>query len=369
MSRYQKNIITGLVMLAACVPYACKIPYIKTSWLQSPLDSHDWIFLLLGFVTLGITLTGIKKEKIRFDLSALLFMVPFALIYLLGIVKHIHAVSIMGSILFAAATTWLLWGWDCFITLLPAFLVFCLSVTSTTYWLIRFLAPVGIGGLTAKFILSFIALAIAIIQHHFHYIPKKHSSLFASAVCAAFFFVAFVQSTNIRSISFIPDFSSCQFPSAIGRIVEPTQGDLQFFQGSELEKFYFATDDYSSINVLSLTLGSNVHQIHPPSHCLRAGGNQIQSEHILKTDLRVTQFIVTEITTAPGARQMLVWYWYANKELSTASFLAFRKAWNPHQEWHSYQISTPIHDDIKKARERLRTFISEVAQKTFSQTP
>ena len=64
-----------------------------------------------------------------------------------------------------------------------------------------------------------------------------------------------------------------------------------------------------------------------------------------------------------NAHSMLCWYWYASPKFSTPSFLSFRRYWRPNDEWHSYQITTPIYnDDIGKARERLRVFLADVAE-------
>ena len=363
MNKISKNIFLGLGMLAACVPYACKLPYIISAWKGSLLDSRDWIFFLFGFVTLAITLFGVHGKETRRDWAGLPLLCACILIYLIGVKKDIHAVSIMGGVLLASSATCLLWGWDCFIILLPAFLVFCLSVTSTSYWITFLLSPLGLKSLPVKIFLTVLAIVVAIIQLQIHFIPKKQNVFFLCALCFAFLVVIFQKEAHVKSASFIPDFSAGMFNDAKGYAQTPSAGSLQFFAGAKkLEKYVFGTSD-SNIGILAIELGTNVHQIHPPSHCLRTQGLTILSEKLSTEDLRFAQITITEIKYTLSGHLMLCWYWYASPQFSTPSFLSFRRYWRPNDEWHSYQITTPIYnDDIGKARERLRKFLADVAE-------
>ena len=363
MNKISKNIFLGLGMLAACVPYACKLPYITTAWKSSPLDSRDWIFLLLGFVTLAIALCGVRGKETRRDWGGLPLLCACILMYIIGVKRDVHAISIMAGVLLAASATCLLWGWDCFVILLPAFVVFCLSVTSTSYWITFLLSPLGIKSLPVKIVLTVLAIVVAIIQLRIHFIPKKQSAFFLCALCFAFLLVIFQKEAHVKSASFIPDFSAGIFNDAKGYAVTPSAGDLQFFDGAKkLEKYVFGTSD-SNIGILAIELGTNVHQIHPPSHCLRSQGLTIISEKLSTEDLRFAQITITEINYSIGGRLMLCWYWYSSPKFTTPSFLSFRRYWRPKDEWHSYQISTPIYnDDIGKARERLKKFLADVAE-------
>ena len=366
MNKNQKNTFLGLGMLAACIPYACKLPYITTAWKESPLDSNDWIFLLMGFVTLGIALFGIRRKEVHQDWTGLLLMGVFAMMYLLGMLKDIHAISIMAGVLIAASATCLFWGWECFVILLPAFVVFCLSVTSTSYWITYLLSPIGLKSLPVKIFLTVVAIVVAVIQCRVHFIPKKQSAIFLCALCFAFIFVGVQKEAHIKSASFIPDFSSGLFKSAKGYALQPSSGDLQFFEGSKkLEKYTFGTDD-SVIGVLAIELGTNVHQIHPPTHCLRSQGTTILSEKLQTIEFRFAQITMTEINYQSGPHSMLCWYWYSSQKFSTPSFISFRRHWNSKQEWHSYQITTPIYsNDLPKARERLREFLGNVQEENI----
>ncbi|MBR5077602.1 MAG: hypothetical protein IKX30_02575 [Victivallales bacterium] len=368
MNKSLKNTLFGLGMLVACLPYACKLPYITTAWKQSPLDSHDWIFLLMGFVTLGITLFGIRRKEVHHDWTGLLLMAVFAIMYVIGLIKDIHAISIMAGVLIAASATCLFWGWECFIILLPAFVVFCLSVTSTSYWITYLLSPIGLKSLPVKIFLMVVAIVIAIIQYRVHFIPKKQSTIFVCVLCFAVLFVGLQKEAHIKSAAFIPDFSSGMFKNAKGYALDPTPGDLQFFEGSKkLEKYTFGTDD-SVIGILGIELGTNVHQIHPPTHCLRTQGTTILSEKLQTVEFRFAQITITEINYLNTSNNpMLCWYWYSSPQFSTPSLISFRRHWNPKHEWHSYQITTPIYsNDLSKARERLKVFLGDVAEENSS---
>ena len=368
MNKSLKNTLFGIGMLVACLPYACKLPYITTAWKQSPLDSHDWIFLLMGFVTLGITLFGIRRKEVHHDWTGLLLMAVFAIVYVLGMIRDIHAISIMAGVLIAASATCLFWGWECFIILLPAFVVFCLSVTSTSYWITYLLSPIGLKSLPVKIFLMVVAIVVAIIQYRVHFIPKKQSTIFVCVLCFAVLFVGLQKEAHIKSASFIPDFSSGMFGSAKGYALDPTPGDLQFFEGSKkLEKYTFGTDD-SVIGILGIELGTNVHQIHPPTHCLRSQGTTILSEKLQTIEFRFAQITMTEINYLNTSNNpMLCWYWYSSPKFSTPSFISFRRHWDPKHEWHSYQITTPIYNnELPQARERLREFLGDVAEENIS---
>ena len=355
-----------LAMFAACIPYALKLPYVVSAWRASPLDSHDWLFLPVGFALIALSCIGLeKKDESRIDWTALPLMLLIILLYIYGYIKHIHAVSIISSIFFAAFAVLLLWGWARFMICLPAFTVFCLSATSTTYWLTNLLTPLHCEGLYAKYAIAVVSAAVAVLQRRFHVIPNKQETLFAFSAATVFLFVLLTLDTNVKSVPFIPDFSHRTLPSAIGCEQEPSAADLQFFAGSKPRKFYFATNDGGGVSVLAISLGTNVHQIHPPSHCLRSGGVGIQSEQrqqaALDSDRTIT---VTEIITADRDRQMVLWYWYSNREFSTPGFISFRRAWKPEAEWHSYQLSTTaLNGDLTTARKRILDILTEIAHK------
>ncbi|MBR6058178.1 MAG: exosortase-associated EpsI family protein [Victivallales bacterium] len=362
----QHHALIWLAMLAACIPYALKITYVISAWRSSPLDAHDWLFLPVGFALIAVSCIGLKtKDESNFDWMAPLLLLPVFLLYIYGFIKHIHAVSIISAILFAALFILFLWGWSRFVLCLPAFVVFCLSATSTTYWLSNFLTPLHCDGFHAKIAIAIVATIVAVLQRHFHFIPRKHETLFACFAVAAFLFILLSLNANIKSVPFIPDFSHRSLPSAIGCEQEPTAADLQFFAGSIPQKYYFATNDGGGVNVLAVSLGDNVHQIHPPSHCLRSGGARIQSEQRHQTELNSDQALtVTEIITEGKNQQFVLWYWYSNREYSTPGFISFRKAWKSGVEWHSYQISTNAYNgDLETARNRLHTILAEIAYK------
>ena len=114
------------------------------------------------------------------------------------------------------------------------------------------------------------------------------------------------------------------------------------------------TKEGTDISVLAVKCGSDIHEIHPASHCLRTSRWTIHSEKVLYLQ---EDFAVTEIDASKGRLRYLTWVWYSSDRFSTPGFLGFRKHFTKSSNNFTCQISTPVGKDIEKSREELRKFI------------
>ena len=162
---------------------------------------------------------------------------------------------------------------------------------------------------------------------------------------------------HVTSPPFLPDFSHMNFDNYLGRELPITEADRQFYGDNDIEKYFFAGDT-SAIHVLAVHCGDDVHQIHPPSHCLRTSGGNILDEKSQHISVNSNNLAVNEIVAVQNTQQILLWVWYSNDEQSTASFLNFRRLWTPSRPWVAFQLLTDLDDGLEAARQRLHDLLS-----------
>ena len=59
--------------------------------------------------------------------------------------------------------------------------------------------------------------------------------------------------------------------------------------------------------------------------------------------------------------RLLVWIWFSSDKLSTGGFLHFRRMYSRSENWHTYQVSTPVGSGdggLAAARKRLQRFLA-----------
>jgi len=124
----------------------------------------------------------------------------------------------------------------------------------------------------------------------------------------------------------------------IGR--EPTHDDnfQRFFHTSDAHSYEYASPSHI-YNLLAVTCGTNIHEIHPASHCLRSSGWHIDKEQLVEVTVKNHLFSVTEIEASRRGRSILVWVWYSSPKVSVGNFLAFRRLWEADTHWETYQLA------------------------------
>ncbi len=344
------------------VPLLCKLPYMLQAWRISPLDRGEWGFALAFLVMLAGSygvLTA-RRKPTGCDWSAL----PAALAALAGIAVgyrfEIHAIGILAAIGFGWSMVWLSWGWRGALALLPAYGMLALAGTSTRYWLAYFSGPLQWNGLTVKLVLAVLLAAWWGVTLRYEWRIRWGTFLFYACFAGVLVLIRQADLLQETGMPYTPHFSVTAHPDYLGREQIPTENDLRFFGDCVLKKYFFASDT-GSVSVLALEAGSNIHKIHPASHCLRSGGWNIQREQIHEVDIGNRRFQVTEIEASLPELSLIVWIWYSNDRFSTANFLGFRRNWNPDEKWHIYQVSTPLHLSVTEARQQLTGFLSGIS--------
>ena len=70
---------------------------------------------------------------------------------------------------------------------------------------------------------------------------------------------------------------------------------------------------------------------------------------------------VSEVVAKRGGETMLVWCWYSSQEVSTGSYLTFRRKWNENTQWTIYQLSVPCYTTVAEGRAALSDFLQELS--------
>lgn len=355
------NILKNLFLLFGFLPLVLKFPYMLYSWQNSPLDRWDWLFLSI-FVVIAILLwlpmESRRSEKCDFE--AFWAAIPLFMLYVSSYFFDIHLLGILSAILFSWTFCWLIKGWSYAYGVFPLFGILLLSSTSTCYWLEYFFSVSGI-------LLKIIGLLLFLVWLLMNFLTRttvcKNSFCFYCVALVLIIFSATQLNTlQYRGEPFIPEFSSLQFGEFIGRKQEILESDRRFFGNSILEKYQFASDT-ATIGVLAVTCGNNVHQIHPASHCLRAGGWQIDSEKFREVVLKGEKLQINEIMVHNQHGSLLIWCWYSNYGFSTGSFFGFRRHWSKNTLWFTWQIAVPIIFTESESRIELEKFLNDAPQK------
>lgn len=355
------NILKPMLLIVGFVPLLWKLPYMATAWQNSPLDRWDWIFFIL-FALISIMLWPRLKRysSDNLDLSALFVAVPFLLLFFASFVVDIHLMGIVAAVFFSWSMCWLVLGWRSAYLIFPAYGILALGGTSTTYWLTHFFE---IAGLLIKIIVVLLLAIWLLTTLIFKFQPRKNSFCFCIvALLVILFSPKQLNTLQYQGAPFIPEFSSLQFGDFLGRKQPITEADQRFFADSKLEKYQFASDT-AALGILAVHCGKDVHQIHPASHCLQAGGWHIDSEYMREVNISGRLFQITEISARKQGYSMLIWCWYSNHDFSTGSFIGFRRHWSRNIDWFTWQISTPIVDSEDESRQVLTNFLSQAPKK------
>lgn len=328
-----------LLFISSFLPYAWKLPYMTGAWRYSPMDRHDWLFLLIAAVALLASFRVLLARRSATHGLYLLVLLPSLALMALGGALDIHAAVIMGAVAFAWSMLWFILGWRSAYTAFPIYAILGLSCTSTTYWLGYFSGALQWNGLAIKGVLAALLLIWLLLNIFCERQVRRESFCFYLAF-AALTFATWQARTLYRSAPpFIPDFSSLDRGEFFGRTLTITPDDERFFGSSNVGKYIFASEEHI-VTILAVTCVDNIHQIHPASHCLRVSGWAIDAENVVSVAVAEQKLYVSEIIAQRGSQRLMVWVWYSSANVSTGNFLAFRRLWRQGTPWFTAQIST-----------------------------
>lgn len=343
-----------IFLLLSLVPLIWHSPYLLRAWSGSRLDHWDWIFYLLALPALCRAFWGEKPG--RPDWRGAVLLLPMLLLTASGSIHHVNALCIAAAVGVVFAAIWLLFSWGCAYQALPAAMLLLLGTPSSSYQLsLLLMFPVG-AAWTVKFLLAMLCFVWVECnrRRRWHFTPG--TLLFTAASLCSAFLLMHTGELYFEGRKFIPEFSG-RAGNYWGRSLVPDENTRRFFATSKVRQFRY-TGNNVDISVLAVQCGSDIHEIHPASHCLRTGMWTVHAEKILH--LR-DNFAVTEIDAEKGASRCLVWVWFSSEEFSTPSFLGFRRHFKSGGSYHTFQLSIPVFDgNLQQSREMLREFVAEL---------
>ena len=301
-------------MLAiAALPLAFKAPYLWKAWTSSPLDRAR--LELYGLISLVAVAAGAAAfRRLRCDSRSggtvpAIFVGLAAAVFAIGVIHDVNAIQLIAGVGILWSAGWLLFGGMAAGLFAPAALFAVLAVPGTLHWM---------QSASAAFVLA----------------PLEPVA---------------------------PEFSADSQPGMLGRELPPSPGFTRFFKTSSARQFIYANPS-NSVAVLAVTVGDDIHEIHPATHCLRSAGWMVVSEKLSVMErpdggsLEVDEAVVESFDS-----RMLVWIWYSCDDASTGSFLNFRRMYSGAARWRAYQIATLLADGdtdaIDDARDRMRIFL------------
>ena len=353
----------------ASIPLFLTLPYTFRSWRVSPMDRPNWIFHL-GFLLLAACVAPIVKDSAKAlkrsfaDVPVLLLSIVFLGVYLgATFVRQIYMVRILAGTAFWWSCVWLFCGWRAAWTALFAFAVLSLGCTSTTFVLCNHFLIQPQTALFLKIGAAVLCTAICAVVMLTDYVMKAEVFLFF-AVAAIVLVSVLNLPGDVKPVPpYRPDLTSA--PDGFVITETPMSEDtIRFFEGAEAHQ-YRITDGLFQYSFLEVKCGSDIHKIHPASHCLRSAGAVIQSEKVVTHTLPDGQELsVTEIRSKLRGTPILTFVWYTGPEETLGSYFWFRSRWSPSEQWYSYQVVTEIYDGNEEgARKYLLDLLSRLKRR------
>jgi hypothetical protein len=344
-----------LFILLAFLSFIPSLPYIFQAWRSSRLDSWDWLFYLLTIPALIWAIRGNKCQKS--DWRALFIALPTLGLALTKNFHNVNALSVLGSVIFVWAVSFSVGGWIFAYRLLPCFVLLALGTPSSSYRLAQMLTLTTTCAMLLKILLAAGCFAWIYANKRWKKTVKSETILFTVAVLLSCVVLRHADELYYTGDSYIPAFPS-HIGNFYGRSISPDDNTKRFFVTSKVNQYRYLSGE-REISVLAVKCGNDVHEIHPASHCLRTSSWVVTEEKIFSLH---PDFAVTEIEAYKGNTRALIWVWYSNDEFSTPGFLGFRRRFRIDGNYHTFQISVPITDNIDTARQVLKEFISVLPQ-------
>ena len=339
-----------ILLLLSIVPLGFHAPYLLQAWSSSRLDKLDWLFYLLAVAVAVRACRSVKMGKC--DFYALFLLIPVLGVAVTTPFYQINAVGIAAAAAVIFAAVWLLAGWNFAYRVLPAAVILLLGTPSSSYQLsLLMMCPVWVAWMV-KFLLAVLCAGWLECSIRLGWLVQKGTLFFSAAVLGSCFLLLHTKELYFEGKSFIPVFSA-HVGEFWGRSLNPDANTKRFFATSTVRQYRYTRSDMD-ISVLAVRCGSDIHEIHPASHCLRTSQWTIHSEKILYLQ---DNFAVTEIDAQKGGTRLLVWVWYSSENFSTPGFLGFRRHFKANGNYYTYQISIPVYENLEQSRDMLKKFI------------
>lgn len=346
-----------IFMLCSVIPLGLQLPYLLSAWRGSRLDRLDWIFCLLAIPAALWACRRGKSGKTQW--AALLLLVPMLVLSLSADYHHINAAAAAAAMLCIWAAVWLIYSWSMAYKVLPAAMILLLATPSSSYIVsLLLMCPVW-GAWLLKFLLAAGCMLWIWGNKRHNWEVGKGTLFFAAAVAGSSLLLLHSREIYFEGRSFIPEFSG-RAGDFWGRRIEPDENTRRFFVTSSVRQFRYTRND-CDISVLAVKCGSDIHEIHPASHCLRTS---LWSVHAEKVWYWQEDFAVTEIDAEKNSRRILVWVWYSTDRFSTPGFLGFRRHFRSGGNYYTYQISTPVYESVEQSRHILQQFVQSLKHQT-----
>ena len=355
-----KYLLYGLAA-AGCIPLLLCAPYILNAWRSSPMDSHDYVFVIVFALSALPALLATGHSKPVFQKRILLAALTFLCGYVGCRVISLNAGAIACAIMFWWTWIWLLRGIHLAFNLLPSFMILLLSIVSSVYWICVYLVVSQGTAYRLKLLAMVVVLVAEFLVLRYKWQPKIGVVVFSMGMAAAT-----VTMTALGSVTRV--FAPCKVAfqpvigSYLGRELDRDEGFQRFFRFSDAHHYMYS-GDVSDFSFLSINCGSNIHEIHPASHCLRSSGWRIDDEGTLTLVMDDKKFCVTEVKATRGGRPIVLWVWYTNDKISTGNYICFRRLWRNDGQWSTYQLGVIGINDIEDSRKQLQDLLSTIMLK------
>ncbi|MBE6366556.1 MAG: exosortase-associated EpsI family protein [Lentisphaerae bacterium] len=339
-----------VLLLASAVPLGVNCAYLLEAWRSSRLDQFDWIFYLLTVPAVAVAL---RKEKLgKCDFTALFLLLPMLAGALTTAYHQINALGVATAVLTIYAAFWLLFSWQSAALLLPAAVIMLLGTPSSSYAVSLVLMVPVYAAWGIKFLLAAGCLLWIWGNWKFAWRIKKSTVVFTAAVLGSSCLLLHTGEIYFEGKSLVPEFAA-HVGEFWGRDIQVDENTRRFFVTSQVRQYRY-TKVNIDISVLAVQCGSDIHEIHPASHCLRTSRWTVNSENIYYLQ---DNFAVTEIDAQKGRNRYLVWVWYSSEKFSTPGFLGFRRHFRPGGKYYTYQIAIPVYSELEKSRNELQNFV------------
>ena len=338
----------------AGIPFFCTLPYTVGSWKVSPMDRYNWIFHLVFVFVAACSVPSVKDSAARskLDWFALPAVAAAAVVYAAGFFKQIYLIRILGGVGFWWTGVWFFCGWNAAWIMLPAFGALSLGSTSSTFLLCNRFLITPTTALICKLAGAVVCVAVCMVLILTEFVMKREVFWFLLAAAVILTGTVLSRGGVPSAEPFRPDLTVA--PVGVQILEIPLAEDsIRFFEGSEAHQ-YQVSDGVSTCSALVVKCGSDIHKIHPASHCMRSGGAQIRSESIVMQHLPDGRSLpVTEIHATVHGHPVLTFVWYTGPMETTGSFFAFRRKWSASEEWRSFQFVIPVQGGSEETARKL----------------